>query len=166
MVKQGSRPRKERQRILFLVTIGPVLQKVLAAQATGFQSTEFPAVEKQAERLVALATELGHPVVWPVGNAAERLVGAAIVVAKGQLRARDWNSYVSGESVLLVCIAAATPLPLYAAADEARAFGAERVMACGVSVCEVSGGRTGLLDAYFSIDTKTERLSDDAALAV
>lgn len=147
-------------------SIGPMLEEVLAAQDAAFRSTEFPIVESYADRLVALARDLGSPVVWPVGLAAERLVGASIIVGKGQLRARDWNRYLSGEPVLLVCIAATSPLPLLAAATEARSRGAGRLVACGISIGGMKLGVPGSLDEYFSLDSEGQQTLDEALIAV
>lgn len=164
MPKASHLEKENSSKLSAMVIAGPMLREVLAVQDIEFRCTEYPRVEAYAERLVALARELGHPVIWPVGRAAERLVGSAIVVGKGQLRARDWNSRLSGESALLVCIAAATPLPLYVAAAEAMAFGAGRVMACGVSIrgLECSGN----LDAYYWLGGAPQLVSAENSLAV
>lgn len=131
---------------------GPLLRSVLATQEEAFRATEYPAIQTYAKRLVALASSLGGPIIWPVGEPAERLAGSAIVVGRGRLRVRNWNGYLRGESVLLVCVAAATPLPLRAAAEQARALGAKWVDACGVSVCGIDRvGEGASFGAYVSL---------------
>jgi hypothetical protein len=147
--------------------VGPLLRLVIATQDEAFRATEYPAILTYAKRLVALASSLGNPVIWPVGEAAERLAGSAIVVGRGRPRVRNWSGYLREESVLLVCVAAATPLPLRAAAEQARALGAKRVDACGVSVCGIVGVREGAsFGAYVSLQRNVNASCIQSPIAI
>jgi hypothetical protein len=84
--------------------------------------------------LAALCEDMGSPLVWPVGEAAERLAGAAVLASEGDTRVRGWTDDVRGERVLLATVAAVSPLGLIAAAEHARAMGAAEVHACGIEV--------------------------------
>jgi hypothetical protein len=86
--------------------------------------TSYPELSTYASSLVMLSEELGSPVVWPVGDAAERLAGAAVLASEGELRVRGWVDDMRGERVLLITVAAVTPLGLVEAAKEARTIGA------------------------------------------
>jgi hypothetical protein len=95
--------------------------------------------------------------VWPVGPGAERLTGAAALLGEGSFRVRGWGSRFDGEHVLLVGLHLLGLWPLEAAADHARALGAETVSACAV---KVDGPTTGLsegLDAFFPLATVTQQ---------
>jgi len=89
---------------------------------------------------------MGSPLVWPVGEAAERLTGAAVLASEGEVRARGWADDVGGERVLLATVAAVTPLSLVEAAHHARAMGAVEVHAWGV---EVAGLEVSELEGVF-----------------
>jgi hypothetical protein len=73
-------------------------------------------------------------VVWPVGAAAERVAGAATVLAEGDVEVVTWNRRLDGECVLLFAISGATPVGLAAAAAHVRSMGAAEIHACGVNV--------------------------------
>ena len=97
-------------------------------------ATEFPAIEANAAALVSLGHRLGDPVIWPVGSAAERIAGAATLISAGGIRAREWNSTVGGQRVLVFVVVALTPLSLFTAARQALNMGAVAVDACGLRV--------------------------------
>jgi hypothetical protein len=113
---------------------GPLLAELLEAQRHEEQAVAYPGLRQFADALIAICQELGNPTVWPVGAAAERLVGAATVLAAGALNAGTWNMSLAGHRVILVAIAGTTPMTLVEAAEHVRRLGAIEVHACGVEV--------------------------------
>jgi hypothetical protein len=127
---------------------GPLLTGLLAAQDRDAEAVAYPAIEQIAEALVARAQDL-HAVVWPVGRAAERVAGAAILLVEGDLAVGAWNSRLDGERVLLFTVSGTTPLSLAAAAAQVRSMGATEVHACGVHV--VGGADSGSWESYATL---------------
>lgn len=111
-----------------------LLDALLATQRADEALSNHDRLISHADALIALSATLDHPVVWGVGVAAERLIGAAIVRSAGGVRAHKWCSDVEGERVLLVTGHAVTPLALVDAAHHAKRLGATEVHACGVNV--------------------------------
>jgi hypothetical protein len=124
--------------ILSLGQPGPLLAELLEAQRREEKLVAYPLVEQVAQALIARAAELGGPLIWPVGGAAERVAGAAVVVSAGTIRVAGWNLPVNGDEVLLFTVAATTPLGLLAAAEEVKRLGARSVHACGVDVAGIT----------------------------
>jgi hypothetical protein len=114
--------------------IGPLLAEVLDAQRCDEAATAFPQLEAYCAALDDVCEMLGSPLVWPVSPAAERLAGAAVLFSQGRIRLREWSSRIDGDRVLLLAVAAATPIPLISAAKHARAIGATEVRACGIAI--------------------------------
>jgi hypothetical protein len=126
---------------------GPLLEALLAAQDASEAAVSYPAIVGWADALIALATELGDPLLLPVSGQAERLVGAATLAARGGgLRVRSPSGSLNGERVLLVDLAVVTPLQLLQAARNARLLGAADVAGCAISI----NSRNGIegLDSY------------------
>jgi hypothetical protein len=117
---------------------GLLLRELLEAQRLAERATAYPLLRDCAARLVGRCRDLGWPLVWPVDEAADRLTGAATLLGEGKLRARGWGGNHAGDRVLLVAVAAVTPLPLIQAADHARALGVAEVHACGINVAGVT----------------------------
>jgi hypothetical protein len=115
-------------------TAGPLLRGLLAAHRTATQVTTYPELSCYASRLTTLCQDMDSPLVWPVGEAAERLVGAAVLASEGEVRVRGWTDDIRGERVVLLAVAAVSPLSLVEVARHARAMGAGEVHACGVEV--------------------------------
>ncbi len=112
---------------------GPLLAGLVEAQRRDSDAVEYPAIQHVAETLIDHAQAL-QAVVWPVGEAAERVSGAAMLLAEGDLTVGAWNSRLDGERVVLFAVAGTTPLSLAAAATQVRSMGAAEVHACGVDV--------------------------------
>jgi phosphoribosylpyrophosphate synthetase len=115
-------------------TAGPLLSNLLSAHRAAERATTYQELSSHAASLAMLCDEMGSPVVWPVGAAAERLAGASVLASEGDVRVRGWTDDIRGESVLLVSVAAVTPLSMVEAAKHARAMGAFEVHACGIEV--------------------------------
>jgi hypothetical protein len=113
---------------------GPALRTLIETQRANEEATAFPRIAALARALGELSEALGAPLVWPVGEAADRLAGAAVLASAGEMRVRGWTDDIRGERVLLATVAAVTPLGLVEAAKHARALGASEVHACGLEV--------------------------------
>jgi hypothetical protein len=124
------------------------LAALLAAHRTAEQITAYPELHSYASRLAVLCKDMDSPLVWPVGEAAERLAGAAVLESEGGIRVRGWTDDITEERVMLVTVAAVTPLALVQAADHARSMGAVEVHACGVVVAGLDAEALGIYDSY------------------
>ncbi len=140
---------------------GPLLEALLAAQDASEAAVTHPAIVGWTDALIALAAELGDPLLLPVTGPAERLVGAATVVARGSLRVRSLSGTLEGEHVLLVDLVAVTPLQLLQAARHARLLGAADIAGCAISL----GSRDGIeeLDHYTDLTTSLQARVPSAA---
>lgn len=114
--------------------IGPMLDRVIGAQRTSEEIVSYPRLLEVAAALACHCDDLDWPLLWPTSAAAERLVGAAVLVGEGRVRVRGWTDDVQGESVLVVEVEAVTPLSMIQAASQARALGAAEVRGCGIGV--------------------------------
>jgi hypothetical protein len=131
---------------------GPLLRALLEAQRKDEESTAYPLIGEYARRIAVLCRRLGDPVLWPVGPAAERLVGAAVVISEGAAQARGWSSSLNDTDVLLVGTVATGPVELVAAASHARALYAVRVHACAIDVPGVDQVAEGTFDSFAGLD--------------
>jgi hypothetical protein len=118
---------------------GPLLEGLLAAQDASDAAVSYPAIVGWADALIALAADLGDPLLLAVSGPAERLVGAATVAARGSLRVRSLGGTLGAERVLLVDLVAVTPLQLLQAARHARLLGAAYVAGCALSLDSQDG---------------------------
>jgi hypothetical protein len=130
---------------------GPLLGNLIRAHKQAEAVTSYPSLTALADALADRCEELDAPLVWPVGGAAERVAGAAVLSSEGEIRVRGWVEGVAGEKVLLVAVAHVSPLEMVAAAGHARAMGADQVHACGV---DVAGLNADELDPVF--DSRSE----------
>jgi hypothetical protein len=112
---------------------GPLLEELLEAQRLDAAAVSYPAIETVAGALASHAQGL-EAVVWPVGDAAERVAGVVTALTEGEVEVATWNSRLDGERVLLFAVSGATPLSLVAASAQVRSMGAIEVHACGVNV--------------------------------
>jgi len=129
---------------------GPALREVLAAQDEDDEAVSYTKLQCYGAALARLCSELGDPIVWPVGPAAERVAGAATILSHGDVRVRGWTTDMTSARVLLLTVTAATALPLADAAGRARALGAAEVFGCGVRVHGV-GASSKFLDSYVEL---------------
>lgn len=127
---------------------GPLLREVLQVQHIEEALTRYPAIEDLAQSLATLSDALDSPLIWPVGPAAERLAGAAVLVGRGALRIRGWGSMLGGERVLVVALVAAGPLSVLQAVEQAYSMGAVEVHSCGVDVAGIEAGPAELVQSF------------------
>jgi hypothetical protein len=113
---------------------GPLLGQLVSIHRLNEEALEVPHLNRLAAVLSAHCRELGSPAVWPVGEAAARLAGAAVVFGDGDVKLRGWVGDVRDVPVLLASLAAATPLEMIQAATHARALGVSCVHAWGWNV--------------------------------
>jgi hypothetical protein len=138
---------------------GPLLKEVFRAQRADEEATSYPRLEAYCIALAASCEALDAPIVWPVGAAAERLAGAAVLSSRGRIRLRGWSDRLDGERVLLLTVAAVTPIALITAAEHAKALGAFDVHACGVDVHGVDQPDLHeWVDGYVSLDEAARKL--------
>jgi hypothetical protein len=116
------------------VDVGPGLGEIIAAQRDDDAAVRYPQLAEHARALAELSRDLDDPLVWPIGIAAERLAGAAVVLSAGEVRTRGWNTDVTAQRVLLLAVTAVTSMSLVEAARHARELGAEEIYACGIRV--------------------------------
>jgi hypothetical protein len=133
-------------RATSLQKAGPLLEGVLEAQRLEGEVVGHSQIGVVADAVIHRATELRNCLVWPVGAAAERVAGVVTARAREAVDVGSWNTPVEGRHILLVAVAAVSPLTLEAAADQLRSRGAAEVHGCGV---HVRGGADAVgLDSY------------------
>jgi hypothetical protein len=126
---------------------------MLQAQRANEAALSYPRIAELGSAVADLCERLGSPLVWSVGDAAERLLGAATVVSGGGVRPRLWTTAVTGERVLLLCVSAVGASSLIMAAGHARAMGAVEVHASGVDVAgPTHGAHLAAFDSYSVLD--------------
>ena len=115
---------------------GPLLNRLLGAQRLEEQAVAYPEIEAVADAVMRRAVDLGDCLVWPVGAAAERVAGVATARARGAMSVAAWNTPVQGRRLLLLTVAAVSPLGLTSTAEQLRARGAIEIHACGLDVVD------------------------------
>jgi hypothetical protein len=128
---------------------GPLLLGLLEAQKESDAATAYPTIRRWADALVKLSAALEHPVLLPVTAAAERLVGAAVVVGRGRLRVCTLSDTLEDERILLVDVAAVSGVHMLQSAEHARRLGAAEILGCAVRLH--SGDGIDGLDGYFDL---------------
>jgi hypothetical protein len=134
-------------------TAGPLLSELLNAQSLEAQIVDFPQIEAAADAVMHRAVDLGDCLVWPVGAAAERVAGVVTARGRGAIDVGSWNTPVQGRRLLLVLIAAVSPLELNGAAEQLRLRGAAEIHACGIDVRD--GDRAVGIASYWPFNTTT-----------
>jgi hypothetical protein len=117
-----------------LPSAGPLLIRLLDAQAVEAQAVAYPELSSCAEQVLDRARDIQGCLVWPVGAAAERVAGAVTLASKGEVETGTWNSEVDGRRVLVILVAGVSTLSLEAAVAQLRRRGALEVHGCGVTV--------------------------------
>lgn len=131
---------------------GPLLAALIDAQREDEAALSYPRIASLASAIAEHCERLGQPVVLPVGEAANRLLGATILFSEGEVRQRGWTGDLAGERVLLLCVSAVSPSSMVEAAGHARAMGAVEVHACGVNVVGLDDGAQRF-DSYEAVGT-------------
>jgi hypothetical protein len=134
---------------------GPLLEGLLEAQRLEEEVVGYSQITAVADAVIQRATELRNCLVWPVGAAAERVAGVVTARAREAVDVGSWNTPVEDRQVLLVAVAAVSPISLEAAADQLRLRGAAEVHACGVYVR--GGARAIGLDSYKQLCSSSPR---------
>jgi hypothetical protein len=130
----------KRNNMMLSTSSGPLLAALIDAQREDEAALSYPRITSLAFALAEHCDDLGQPVVLPVGEAADRLLGATVVISEGEVRPRGWTGDLAGERVLLLSVSAVSPSSLVEAAGHARAMGAIEVHACGVNVTGLDDG--------------------------
>ena len=113
-----------------------LLEQLTAAQRTAALALSAAHIEHVAEELNAYAHELSFPVLVPVSEMAERLVGAALACTHAPIEAVSDTAAPKGRRVLLVEAAAVTDLHLARCADVMERQGAHVVGSFAIEVQE------------------------------
>lgn len=138
---------------------GPLLKQLLDVYRMNEEALRHPQISELAAGLSNRIRELGSPIVWPVGEAAERLAGASVLIS-GDLRLRGWIDDLRDEAVLAVSLAASSPVELVEAGKLARALGAKAVHACGWNVAGLDSQEwTGVFDTVSSLGLSSAEIS-------
>jgi hypothetical protein len=119
---------------MILSSRGPLLAGLVRTHQQAEAITSYPELSGYALALATRCEELGQPLVWPVGEPAQRVAGAAVLVSEGEVRVRGWVDCPQDKRILLVGVAAVSPIELLQAAGHARAMGAAEVHVCAVAV--------------------------------
>jgi hypothetical protein len=135
--------------------IGPLLARVLEAQARQESGLRFPAISGYAAAVVRLTRAVHADLIWPVDVGGERLMGAIETVSRGDLTIRSWATAVEGKQVLLVATVTISGADLAGAAFVARQMGASAVHGCAFNAVSTISG----------IDTFTVLTADDGRMA-
>lgn len=143
-----------------LPSAGPLLSRLLDAQALEARTVIYPALSACAEQVIGRVSELAGCILWPVGAAAERVAGAVTVVSKGKVETGTWNSEVDRRRVLVILVAGVSTLSLEAAIGQLRRRGALEVHGCGVAV--EGAAELDALDSYTELSV--DRLDSGIAL--
>lgn len=128
--------------------IGPGLAAVLLVQREEAEAATYPAIERNASSIVSLCNQLDSPVIWPVGDSAERIVGVATLISEGQIRTRQADRELHGEQVLIFSVAALSPLSIFQSAEHALRQGASAVHACGIRIDGLDECHLGPLTSF------------------
>jgi hypothetical protein len=133
--------------------LGSLLEEVLGAQRMAERIVgDSAALRDAAHAIVEHSRALGSPIVWPVGEAANRLAGAATLLGAGDVRTRGWTDELNGECVLLLAVADVTLLALRQAARHACELGAVEVHGCRVALGGLGDGVGGAaFDSYCTV---------------
>lgn len=104
-----------------------LLEAVLDAQRSAANLLAGERIADSAQLLVDFATDCGSPVLAPTSPMAARLVGAALLLGHGSVRATDESSVPVGEHMLLVEAVAVGAAGLLGARERMLRLGAARV---------------------------------------
>lgn len=115
-------------------TQGPLLQEIMGAEARAAQIVCYPSILWSGQAIIDLARKLSRPVLWPVGDEGQRLVGAVEVLAQGRYETYTWGTSVNDRVVLLISPVGVSDLSIATAADYAWRYGAREVHGCGLDV--------------------------------
>jgi hypothetical protein len=126
---------------------GPLLVELVTNQIRAEEAVANSSLRDYARAVIRVSDE--DPLIWPIGNEAQRLVGAAQVVSDAELRVAGETHRLEGEKILLVVAFAVSPLPLWAAAEHATLLGAREVHACGIHVAGLPDADTTSLVATY-----------------
>lgn len=115
--------------------MGPLLAELQDARRVELVAMAPGSLEALASALVRAANAgERQPVIWPIGAAAERIAGAAMLIGAGSLEVWSGHERLDGREVLLVGVAHVASSAFCLAASHAGALGAAGISACGYMV--------------------------------
>ncbi|NYD40041.1 hypothetical protein [Nocardioides panaciterrulae] len=123
-----------------------LLEGLLRAQDRDNEVVGYAQIQRHAEHVIDWASRLTNPVLMPVGDAAQRLLGAVSLMAQGSIDIPVWTDRLDGRDVLLVGTVVASLIEFEAAAINARRRGATHIHGCAI---EVAGHTSSsMLDSF------------------
>jgi hypothetical protein len=134
---------------------GPLLTGLLEVQELEAKLVAFGELERVADAAIRRADEVKGCVVWPIGAAAERVAAAVTIRGQGRVEVGTWNMSVQGRRLLLLTLAAVSPIEIELAAEQLRRRGASEVHACGVRVTR--GEQARGVDSYRALTLRPRR---------
>jgi hypothetical protein len=111
---------------------GPLLRAVLETEGRADVVLRYPSIGTYAGAAADVARYLRRPVLWPVGDGGQRLLGALELLTKGAYEPYGWRTSVGERVVLLIATVGVSGLEFAAAAVYARGAGATEVHGCAV----------------------------------
>lgn len=120
----------------------PLLHAVLEAEKRADDVVRYPSIRTYAEAAAEVARYLKRPVLWPVCDGGQRLLGALELLTEGVYEPYGWRTSVRERVVLLVATVGVSGLDFAAAAGYARSAGATEVHGCAVD--SIMGNVDGL----------------------
>lgn len=112
----------------------PVFDRLLELQQADDAAVTHEHLERIAQRVIELAQALENPVVVPVGDSAQRVLGAVTLISHGKVEASTWTSRIANRDVLLVGTVAATTIEFETVAGVLRSRGASYIHACALHI--------------------------------
>src|SRR4051794_10198854 len=103
---------------------GPLLAGLLEVQELEVKLVRFEELGRVADAAIIHAERLKGCVIWPIGAAAERAAAAVTLRSCGRVEVGTWNMPVAGRRLLLLTLAAVSPIEIELAAEQLRNRGA------------------------------------------
>lgn len=114
----------------------PLLTRLLQGQGRDDQIVTHPHIDKHAHQVIEWARQFDRPILVPVGPAAERLLGAVEVLARGEVETAGWSMDFRERQALLVGTVAMSLIEFEDAAAILRRRGAGGVHGCAFDVSQ------------------------------
>lgn len=116
------------------ISHAPVFNRLLELQQADDAAVGHESLERIARHVLQLTRSFENPVVMPVGESAQRVIGAITLISQGTVEVDTSTSQVARRDVLLVGTVAATTIEFETVAKILRNRGADHIHACAVHV--------------------------------
>ncbi|NNG38066.1 hypothetical protein HJ588_02095 [Flexivirga sp. ID2601S] len=112
----------------------PMLNRLFELQQADDAAIGHESLDRIARRVLQLAEAFENPLVVPVGDSAQRVLGAITLISRGTVEVSTWTCRVASREVLLVGTVAATTIEFETVAGILRSRGASGIYACALHV--------------------------------